>query len=441
MKISSRITATLDILHTIDTTKIPADKVVSRWNKNNRYAGSKDKNFIACLVYNVLRNRMACAWWCEKYNTPVSLDTLVLVYMYFYHKHSVQQAFFDTQNRFAPPPLNKKQHALYEKLQSHTDLYRGDMPDFVCCNVQQWMYRLFESVYGDDTQSVLLSLNQQAPVDIRINTLKATLKQVMSALSKQGIKTTPIHGVKNGLRLQKRHSLSGIPAFKNGWFEIQDANSQRASTLVQAQRGDKIVDFCAGAAGKALAIAMHMDNTGRIICCDICENRLQQAKIRLKRAGISNTECRILTSEKDTWIKRRNQKFDGGFNKVVVDAPCTGTGTWRRNPEKKWQLTETDLHTLTALQQSILQSASRLVIGGGRLIYMTCSLLQQENEDQITQFLKHNPQFEVMDISSVWQDVFENTDIPTQTHSLRMHPHTKTDGDGFFIAILVRKHI
>ncbi len=453
MKISSRIRAVIHILQTIDNSAIPADRVVSHWNAHNRYAGAKDKNFIARVVYDILRNRMACVWWCEKYNTPVTPYTLVLVYIYFCHTDSVQDAFFDSQNPFSPPPLNKAQHRLYKKLHAHVGLYRDDMPDFVYCNVQQWMYPLFETVYGDDTKAVLLSLNQQAPVDIRVNTLKATVQQVTAALHTQGIKTCPIYGLPHGLRVQNRHNLSALPAFKQGWFEMQDASSQRASKLVDARRGDKIVDFCAGAGGKALAIAQDLDNTGRIICCDVSENRLKRAKIRLKRAGVHNAECRPLTSETDKWIKRRSHRFDGGFDKVVVDAPCTGTGTWRRNPDQKWRITKQDIQQLTALQRRILQSASRLVVGGGRLIYMTCSLLQQENEQQVQTFLQHNRQFEWVDIRNIWQDVFTDMPVPQNGKnygkSLRFRPQTAPyntaqpsyDGDGFFIAIMVRKRV
>ena len=436
MKISSRISAIVQVLDTIASTNIPADKVLAHWNKNNRYAGAKDKTFIATTVYNILRNRMACVWWCEKYTTPPTPTAIVLTYVYFAHQDIIQDAFFDTHSKHALPPLNTSNKRLYNKLQSHTSLYSNDMPDFVYCNVPAWMYPLFQQVYGESTRDILVSLNCEAPVDIRVNSLKSTVQAVQQELQKNGIKTTPIKGIKNGLRLQKRHSLSRVSAFQKGWFEIQDASSQRASALVHAKRGDKVVDFCAGAGGKALAIAAQMDNTGQIICCDISEKRLQRAKRRLKRAGVNNTTCRVLSSESDKWIKRRNARHDGGFDKVIVDAPCTGTGTWRRNPERKWRTSPQDLTALTALQQRILQSACRLVVKGGELIYMTCSVLQQENEDQIDTFLRQNPHFELGTFASK---------IPLAP-MLRFRPTTDTaptayDGDGFFIAILVRKMI
>lgn len=446
MKISSRIQAVVSILTTITDTTIPADKVLSHWNTHNRYAGSKDKSYIATMVYAILRNRMACVWWCEKYTISPSPLHIALVYIYFEHADIFETAFFDAHNPHALPPLDDTQRMFCELLGKAGDgdnptLYVTDMPRPVQYNIPPWLYPHFESIYGDKTDKILHALNQPAPVDIRVNTLKSTPENIAKDLGKHAIPTHPLHGLQNGLRLQKRTPLSHLKSFQDGAFEVQDASSQRASKLVNARRGDKIVDFCAGAGGKSLAIAEYMENTGRIICCDVSEKRLQRAKVRLKRAGVNNTECRMLTSEADKWIKRRNHRHDGGFDKVIVDAPCTGTGTWRRNPDQKWRTTEDTLRALVDTQARILQSASRLVGGGGQLIYMTCSLLHQENTHQVRMFLDNNPHFCLADIREIWKNVYGD-DAPTAEHTLQFDPcHHTYDGDGFYIAILERKFV
>lgn len=180
-----------------------------------------------------------------------------------------------------------------------------------------------------------------------------------------------------------------------------------------------------------------MKNSGRIIACDISEGRLKRAAIRFKRAGLFMIERRTLSSERDKWIKRRSGRMDGGFDRVFIDAPCTGTGTWRRNPDQKWKLTEKDVEELAQLQTSILDSASRLVVPGGRLIYVTCSILKEENEAQIDHFLSQNQNFFVHPIPEIWKDTI-GTECPTETDYLRLSPHSNKT-DGFFVAVLGRK--
>ena len=184
-------------------------------------------------------------------------------------------------------------------------------------------------------------------------------------------------------------------------------------------------------------MADDMKNTGRIIYCDISEKRLERASIRLRRAGVNNAEKRLFSSEKDKWIKRRNERFSGGFDKVVVDAPCSGTGTWRRNPDQKWRTDEQTINELCVLQENILKSSSRLVRPGGKLIYITCSLLKDENESQVDKFLDNNKDFHLCDINNTWFDTFEQKNI-SNDKTLRISAH-QNNSDGFFMAILERR--
>jgi 16S rRNA (cytosine967-C5)-methyltransferase len=195
----------------------------------------------------------------------------------------------------------------------------------------------------------------------------------------------------------------------------------------------RVVDFCAGAGGKTLAIAAAMNNRGHLIACDVSEKRLERATQRLRRAGISIVQRRLLTGERDKWVKRHA----GSFDRVFVDAPCTGTGTWRRNPDAKWRLAENDIAELTILQNSIIESAARLVAPGGRLIYATCSFLREENEAQIERFLAGAPDFSHLPISAVWRTTIGGKP-PSAGDVLRLTP-ARHGTDGFFVAICERK--
>src|SRR5205823_3544509 len=193
------------------------------------------------------------------------------------------------------------------------------------------------------------------------------------------------------LRLRERVPLGSLAAFKEGLVEVQDEGSQIAALLADARPGMRVVDFCAGAGGKTLALAAGMANRGKVVACDVSQRRLERAARRLRRAGVNNVERRALTGERDKWVKRHA----GGFDRVLVDVPCLGTGTWRRNPDGKWRARPEDLAELVVRQQQILRSAARLARPGGRLVYATCSLLHEEDEAQTEGFLAAEPEFSV----------------------------------------------
>jgi 16S rRNA (cytosine967-C5)-methyltransferase len=276
------------------------------------------------------------------------------------------------------------------------------------------------------------ALNEQATTDLRVNTLKTTRETLQAELAKEEFFSTP--GVLSPvcLRLDKRGPIFTSPLFKAGHFEVQDEGSQVVAMMVDAQPGQRVIDFCAGAGGKTLAIAAAMKNKGRILAWDTSEKRLKQIVPRLRRAGVDTVQTHVIESENDAFIKRHKQTAD----RVLVDAPCSGSGTWRRNPDLKWRFNRKDLDEVLAVQQSILQSASRLVKPGGRLIYATCSILLDENEHQITQFLKSVNNFRVVCAQKIWDK--NSTCGENETVSfLSLTPHE--DGvDGFFAAVLER---
>jgi 16S rRNA (cytosine967-C5)-methyltransferase len=234
------------------------------------------------------------------------------------------------------------------------------------------------------------------------------------------------------LRLEKRVALVQVEAWRSGLIEVQDEGSQLVALLADAKPGMAVVDYCAGAGGKTLALAADMQNSGRLIACDVAEWRVDRAQDRLRRAGVHNVTRRVIEGESDKWIKLNA----GMFDRVLVDAPCSGSGTWRRNPDAKWSFTPNDLEEIVASQAVILKSAARLVKPGGRLIYATCSVLGEENESQIDQFLAANPSYSQIPVAQIWAERTSNP-CPVNTPSLRLSPYTHGT-DGFFCAVLAK---
>ncbi|MGC2414556.1 MAG: RsmB/NOP family class I SAM-dependent RNA methyltransferase, partial [Stellaceae bacterium] len=263
--------------------------------------------------------------------------------------------------------------------------------------------------------------------------LKTDRDGARRALAAEGIVAEPTPWSPLGLRLKHRAPLAGTAAFKEGLVEVQDEGSQLAALLVDARPGMRVVDFCAGAGGKTLALAAQMANRGKLVACDVAEWRLERAGKRLRRAGISNVERRALADERDPWVKRHAKSFD----RVLVDAPCLGIGSWRRNPDGKWRTTPTDLAELVPRQREILASAARLVKPGGRLTYVTCSLLREENEAQAEGFLAASPDFAPYPVSRAWADTIGGRS-PGGDDYLRLTP-ARHGTDGFFVAQFERQ--
>jgi 16S rRNA (cytosine967-C5)-methyltransferase len=282
---------------------------------------------------------------------------------------------------------------------------------------------------GTDFEREMLASLEPPPVDLRVNLLKTTLDAARKALRKEDIVARPMPLSPWGLRCDPGTNVSASTAFKEGLVEFQDEASQLAALVTNATPGLQVMDFCSGTGGKALALAASMQNKGHIVACDISEVRLARSKLRLKRAGAENAERKLLPASDDKWMKRHYARFD----RVLVDAPCSGTGSWRRNPDARWSTQAANLAELTALQDAIVARAANFVKPGGHLIYATCSLIRRENDDRVAQFLEARKDFERIDARTLFKG-----DWPCGNEQvLRLSPG-RHGTDGFFAAVLRR---
>jgi 16S rRNA (cytosine967-C5)-methyltransferase len=429
----ARVAATIDILAAIDQGERPADAIAADYFRHRRFIGAKDRGWISGQVYSVLRHRAAFDWWINRAGEPnPAARSRALAALLIGGQWSPDDvaASFDG-GRFRPAPLSLHEQRLVRGLAGRT-VTHPEMPPATALDLPEWLRSYLERVYGKDLETEMAGLNQPAPMDLRVNPLKADRDAVRRTLAAEHIYAEPTPFSPLGLRLGGRVNLAATAAFRDGLVEVQDEGSQLAALLADARPGMRVVDFCAGAGGKTLALAAAMRNKGKLVACDVSQWRLDRAGQRLRRAGISNVERRALSSERDPWVKRHA----GTFDRVFVDAPCLGVGTWRRNPDAKWRSRPEDLAELVERQRSILRSAARLVKPGGRLVYATCSLLRDENEDQAEAFLTDTPDFTLYPVAHAWAETIGG-DSPAGTDYLRLTP-ARHGTDGFFVAIFER---
>jgi 16S rRNA (cytosine967-C5)-methyltransferase len=430
----AQVAAAIQLLDEIERGRAPADDIVAGYFRRHRFAGSSDRGAISGHIYAVLRHRAALDWWIAKAGQGLSADArrrtlAALVLAEGWTPGDIDQAC--DGDRFRPLPLGSEERELVGALVGQF-LERPTMPAAVRGNFPDWLHPYLERAFGGRLHEEMAALNTEAPLDLRANRLKGDREAARVALRHEDIKATATPWSPVGLRVRERIPLSTLDAFREGLLEVQDEGSQIAALLVDARPGMRVVDFCAGAGGKTLALAAQMDNRGHLVACDISATRLERATQRLRRAGASIVQRVPLSSHRDKWVKRHVSSFD----RVLVDAPCTGIGTWRRNPDAKWRLTPEDVTELAALQADILASAQRLVKPGGRLIYVTCSLLSEENELQIEHFLGLHAEFKLVPISKVWAETI-NTACPAEGGTLRLTT-ARHQTDGFFVAIMER---
>jgi 16S rRNA (cytosine967-C5)-methyltransferase len=406
---------------------------MAQYFKARRYIGSKDRGAVSDLVYFALRNGGVLQWHIEAADRAVTPRRVVMVALLFMDppmtRAQVAEHFDGTQ--YAPAPLTPQEETLLARCEGQP--FTSDtMPDAARYNYPDWMEGRLKDAFGDALPAAMEALNQQAPIDLRANLLKCKDRgDLILALDTDGYFGVPTPFSPVGVRLKKRLAAFNTQAFKDGKYEMQDEGSQIVSLLVKAKPGQKVIDFCAGAGGKTLAIAATMQNKGRILAWDTSANRLGQMGKRLARAGVSNVQTHVLRDEADPYLKRHLASADW----VVVDAPCSGSGTWRRNPDLKWRFSLDDLQEVKAVQQRVLQNAARLVKPGGRLVYITCSVFPDENFWQVQQFLGGNPTFRVEAPDKLWNNhLFTRDGVGA---SLVLSPH-KDGTDGFFAAVLLK---
>ncbi|MDD3371372.1 MAG: RsmB/NOP family class I SAM-dependent RNA methyltransferase [Alphaproteobacteria bacterium] len=418
---SARIQATIELLQEIADMPRPADAIVSSYYRARRFIGSHDRADISTRLYSVLRHQARLDWWIQKMEGTPSPRLRLLAWLVLNDKMPLK-AVGETCSggKFAPKELDEPERSVLRKLQSHT-IEHPDMPDDVLAECPPGFLDTLKEKFGTAFLSELRAMQKPATLDLRINPLKTSREEILAELKQLGFKAELCKLSPWGVRVFERPALNALPMLKNGLVEIQDEGSQLVALAVGAKPGERVVDFCAGAGGKTLAIAATMENKGRIVACDVMEGRLKRSAERFRRAGIHNVETKGLSSERDPWVK----KHKGSFDRVLTDAPCSGTGTWRRNPDARWRELGPGLEALLKTQAEILDSAARLVKPGGRLIYSTCSLLPDENEKQIEKFLEAHPDFKLEPCG------LDGTDY------LSLSPG-RHGTDGFFAAAMVR---
>jgi 16S rRNA (cytosine967-C5)-methyltransferase len=436
----ARIAATIDLLEHIDAVARPADATASAYFRARRFIGAKDRADIAERAYGILRRRARLGWRLERAGLAVTPRALILADLALRESAPIER--LDSLFRggdYAPAPLSREERAAARQFEGGT-LDRPDMPEAVAAECPDWAEPELRRAFGARFQPELDALTQPAPLDLRVNPLKADRATVLARLKADGIEALACTLSPIGIRLAGRPSVMAHPLYKDGAIEIQDEGSQLVALIADARPGQEVVDFCAGAGGKTLAMAAAMGNKGRVIATDVLAKRLLRARERFRRAGVHNIQTRALEGENDPWIKRHRGRFD----RVLVDAPCSGTGTWRRNPDMRWRMLGPGLAELVPLQARLLASASRLVKPGGRLIYATCSLLPVENEDQVASFLAAHPDFTQKPAAEAWREAVWPADGDSgggpeapSSPNLRLTP-AQQGADGFFAAIFTR---
>ncbi len=428
MRFGGRLQAAIEVIEDIEKNHRPAGVALADWGKTHRFAGSGDRAAVGNIVYDTLRTRASTAWCADKDDArSLVLGTMLLEWKEDADKLKEQFA----EDKHAPEFLSDKD---VKRLQS-ADL--SEAPGWVQANIPEWLQEEFEGNFDEEFINEGRALCARPSTDLRVNSLKADREKVMKALSRFNPVEAPL--TKLGVRIPATKGLGKsanvLPeaAYQKGWFEVQDAGSQVVSELVYARPGEQVLDFCAGAGGKTLAMAASMENKGQVHAYDIDRNRLAPIHDRLKRAGTRNVQVHSPGGDD-------LGKLKGKMDRVVVDAPCTGSGVWRRRPDSKWKLTEDALDQRIEEQTQVLEDAAQYVKKGGYLCYITCSVLAQENEGRIYNFLERYENFELLSVSEVWEDLYGLENIQpwsTDSYSVTLTPAT-TDTDGFFFAVMAR---
>jgi 16S rRNA (cytosine967-C5)-methyltransferase len=360
-----------------------ADKVVNRVLKNNRQFGSRDRKFLAETVYEMVR------WWgtleafdalAEKPLKAADFARRWVIYEAW--KHDLDAATF-VHEKLSEFKSQIPEFSEIKKTIENTRLTAAQEVSF-----PQWLYDKFLANYGEETRSVLNGLNKISKVYLRANALKITAGELLPRLEKEDIKAS--HVQNETLVLSDRKNVFTTKCFNEGLFEVQDLASQKIAYILNVKPGERVADVCAGAGGKTLHLAALMKNKGTLLAGDVSEKKLTELKTRAARAGVSNLRVQLFENSKD--LKRQAENFDA----VLIDAPCSGAGVICRKPDSKWKLSVEEIERLKILQVKVLDDYSKFVKPGGRLLYATCSLLREENEDQVEAFLKRNSAFKAV---------------------------------------------
>jgi 16S rRNA (cytosine967-C5)-methyltransferase len=428
---AARLSAAIEVIDTIEAQRSPVANALKEWGTTHRFAGSGDRAAIAGLVWDVLRRRASSAWVMDD-DTP---RARVLGMLKVERGMMIEAiAALCDGGRFAPEPLSDAERAA---LSSRSP---KDAPAPVAGDYPDWLDPYLAQVFGEDRAAEAAAMASRAPLDLRVNTLKAKREKVLGSLRHLGAKETPWSPVGLRIALGADARNPGIHAeedFIKGAIEVQDEGSQLAALFSAARPGEQVIDLCAGAGGKTLALAALMQGKGRLIATDRDKRQLAPIHERLSRAGVHNAEVRTPKGEADPLSDIR-----ASADLVVIDAPCTGTGTWRRNPDAKWRMRPGALEIRLKDQVEVLDRAAPLVKSGGRIAYITCSVLAQENGEQILKFLARHPEFSVVPPAQTASVLRDKTDdfaaaALGSPEGWLMTPR-RTETDGFFVSVLKR---
>jgi 16S rRNA (cytosine967-C5)-methyltransferase len=427
MRMAGRVAAAIEILTDVFTQHRPASEALKDWGKSHRFAGSTDRHAIGTLVYDVLRRReTASARMGDGRPRALVLGAL----------RDVWNLSFDEietlcTEQFGPGVLSAKETAALQRG------VRDDLPAHIKGDFPEWLLPSLVEVFGEGAAAECAALAQRAPIDMRVNTLKASRSQLLEAFAKFGAKAGPLSPlcvrIEQPSAETRNINVEVEPAHGLGWFEVQDAASQIAAALSGVAQGDAVLDLCAGAGGKTLALAAHMKNKGQLIAHDQDKHRLRPIFERMNRAGASCIDI-VAADEGD------KLKTYGGFDCVVIDAPCSGSGSWRRKPDAKWRLQPKQLEQRQKDQRDVLEQAAPLVKAGGKLVYITCSILPSENTEQVKGFLAKHKEFKLIPYTEQWKhtiggDAPKSADGSANTLLLTPLQHGT---DGFFVAVMQR---
>jgi 16S rRNA (cytosine967-C5)-methyltransferase len=428
MRLPGRLSAAIEILGDVADRHRPVSEALKGWGISNRFAGAGDRAAIGNLVYDALRRRASHAFAMGS-DEPRALILSVVVRDWGESVDGLVAAF--ATDPHAPAALSPGE---IEQLTAAEPL--ADAPDHIRANLPEWTVSRLNGTFGDDWIAEGQGMAGRPPLDQRVNSLKSNRDKVLKALHRLAPEITAIAPL--GIRFSAGHGDARTPnvqadeGYLKGWYEVQDQGSQLVAQLAGARAGEQVLDLCAGAGGKTLAMAAAMGNTGQIFAYDSERQRLAPIYDRLKRNGVRNVQVRAPEpGALDDLV--------GKMDRVLIDAPCTGSGTWRRRPDAKWKLGLEQLAQRASEQRTILADGRRFVKPGGMLVYITCSILSDENDDQVEAFRATHPEFTPLDAMTLWHAAFGDAPPPKFTaNGLLLTPH-RTATDGFFISLLQRR--
>ncbi|MES0031943.1 RsmB/NOP family class I SAM-dependent RNA methyltransferase [Mesorhizobium sp. M0040] len=393
MRLGGRLAAAIEVLDDIGRRHRPVADALKDWGLSHRFAGGGDRAAIGNIVYDALRRKRSAGWLLGE-DTPRAIGFGALLLEWGQTAQSLNEAL--EGDKFAPPLLTA------DELTTLAARRLADAPPAVRADIPDWCMPLFERAFGTAWVEEGAALATRPPLDLRVNTLKADRGKVLAELAETGAKPARIapHGIRiPPIEGDGRHpNVQAEPAFQKGWFEVQDEGSQIAAELAGAEPGMQVLDFCAGAGGKTLALSAAMDNRGQIFAHDAEKARLAPIFDRIRRS--ENRNVQIVTKPAELALLGKHMDI------VLIDAPCTGSGTWRRRPDAKWRLTQRQLDARKGEQETILDAARDFVKPGGLLVYITCSVFDEENGDQVSAFRDRHPGFVPLDHRQLWDSRF-----------------------------------